>query len=373
MSKILKIFIIVCLSFSFSIAKDATVVEVSGLGQTEQDAVNDAKRNAVSQGLGSFISTETVIENFMLKYDKISSTSKGFVTDLQVLSKKKTIDNLIEVKVKATVSADNIFGNKVAMKLLLESLGKPRLMVLMDEVDYQGNKIANPISEVEITSVLIDQGFDLVDANQINSIRSSNEAKALVGGDASAAKIIASRVGAEVLIVGSVKMTSTKNAMLGDMFSNQVVITLKGINSNTGAVIYSTSVTGAYPHIDPMVGGQKAIKKAISRGFVDKFIVKMLDTFQDNQNNGFDINIMAYGIDSFKKYKATKRFLESVKGIKSVSKRNWNKSSGLCEFSCKSMQSNTEILSEKLDGGKVGSLKLSVNDFTSSTIDIKLK
>ncbi len=374
MRRIITLILSVALLFSTVAAKgDKKSVEVTGLGQTEQDAINDAKRNAVSQGLGSFINTETVLENFMLKYDKIVSTSKGFVTDLEVLSKKKTVDGLVEVKVKAVVSGDNIFGNKVAMKLLLESLGKPRLMVLMNEVDYQNQVVPNPISEAEITSMLIEQGFDLVDGNQIDAIRAGDEAKALVGGDKKAAQIISKRFGAEVLIVGSTKMRSLKNKMLGDMLSNQVVITLKGINSSTGAVIYSTSVSGAYPHIDPMVGGQKAIKKSINKGFVDKFVVKMLDAFQDKQNNGISLKVMTYGIDSFGKYKKVKAFLESVKVFKNVTKRNWNKESGLCEFSVKSMQSNTELVAENLDGKKVGDQAVSVNDFTASSIDIKLK
>ena len=140
-------------------------VTVTGVGATKDSALLDAKKKAISIGLGTFISSETVIENFMLKHDQIIAKSKGFVTDVKILSQKKTKDNQVQLKIRACVSEEYIYTDMVAMKNLLHSYGNPRIIVLIDDVNSGNQEKAVSISQVEVENQLLKRGYTLVEDN----------------------------------------------------------------------------------------------------------------------------------------------------------------------------------------------------------------
>ena len=57
------------------------VVETEGTSfSSKKDAIRQAQRAAVEQGVGVFIHSETETANYVLKKDKILARSKGYVT-----------------------------------------------------------------------------------------------------------------------------------------------------------------------------------------------------------------------------------------------------------------------------------------------------
>ena len=61
---------------NLKIDKDDIVQIVEGYGETRAIALENAKRNAVDQVVGSYILTETQISNDEIDYDKINSLVK---------------------------------------------------------------------------------------------------------------------------------------------------------------------------------------------------------------------------------------------------------------------------------------------------------
>lgn len=83
--------------------KTATIV-VSGNGKTQEEAKQNALRSAIEQAFGTFISSETVINNDRFISDNITSLSQGSVLDFKVLALSTLPDSTTEVTLKAKVS-----------------------------------------------------------------------------------------------------------------------------------------------------------------------------------------------------------------------------------------------------------------------------
>lgn len=119
--------------FSLATAPAALAIEVvaEGVAFSEKQAILNAQRNAVEQGLGLFLDSSTKIKNFKLIQDRVLSSSSGFVTSYEVLSKRRTADGrAVRVKIKATVARDLLKNRLMALKILHKATGRKRVMVI---------------------------------------------------------------------------------------------------------------------------------------------------------------------------------------------------------------------------------------------------
>ena len=67
-------------------AKGQAAIYGKDVSQARDKAIDDARRKAVEQAIGSMVSSETVTENFQLISDKILSKSSGYVRRYKILS-----------------------------------------------------------------------------------------------------------------------------------------------------------------------------------------------------------------------------------------------------------------------------------------------
>lgn len=107
--KLLKLLILTfaftCSLSSENFAQDSTMTVTSrGIGIDPSAAKKDAFVNAMQQAIGSYVDSETVIENNEIIKDKILSVSDGFVESYDVISEAtRRDDSLYEIQIKATI------------------------------------------------------------------------------------------------------------------------------------------------------------------------------------------------------------------------------------------------------------------------------
>jgi len=87
-------------------------VVVSGIGIDMDKAKQNAIRNAVEQVIGSYISSDTIVQNSTLLKDEVLSYSGGYVKDMKILFQEKNDDSLYSVKIEA-----NVISTKLKRKL----------------------------------------------------------------------------------------------------------------------------------------------------------------------------------------------------------------------------------------------------------------
>ena len=87
--------------------KTVTLI-VSGQGQIQDEAKQNALRNAIEQAFGTFISSNTEILNDELVKDEIVSVSNGNIQKFEIISEVQTPDGGYATALKATVSVTKL-------------------------------------------------------------------------------------------------------------------------------------------------------------------------------------------------------------------------------------------------------------------------
>lgn len=91
---------------SFAQPADSTVVTAFGIGDTESDALYNAKINAIGQVFSSYISTSAELINDSIAVSKITSINNGSVQKFEILKSEKS-GNGYYVTIRAYVNLKN--------------------------------------------------------------------------------------------------------------------------------------------------------------------------------------------------------------------------------------------------------------------------
>jgi hypothetical protein len=120
-------------------APSAMAVEVEAEGQAaifggnvasaRKQAVINAQRNAVEQGVGLILDSNSVMQNYQIIKDEVLTSSQGFVTRYVVLSEGRA-GKAYRVKIKADVSKSLLEDRLSALRILHKKMGNKRVMVI---------------------------------------------------------------------------------------------------------------------------------------------------------------------------------------------------------------------------------------------------
>ena len=92
-------------SYSTSVTEKS--INVIGVGETRDDAIQDGLRNAVEKATGVFIYSVTEVNNFKVEKDKIIASSRGFVKEYKVIEEKR-LDNNYFITINVEVNVESI-------------------------------------------------------------------------------------------------------------------------------------------------------------------------------------------------------------------------------------------------------------------------
>lgn len=137
----LPIALILILTAVFFAAPAALAVPVEATGEAaifsgnvssaRKQALVNAQRNAVEQGVGLILDSQSVLANYQLIKDEVLTSSQGFVNKYKVISERRTPDNsAYQVKIKADVSKSLLTDKLSALRILHKRMGNKRVMVI---------------------------------------------------------------------------------------------------------------------------------------------------------------------------------------------------------------------------------------------------
>ncbi len=354
------------------LAADKTVTVSGSSDISIEDAVRQAQRLAVEETVGIFIQSQTEVENFILQKDKVISRTQGYITRYSVLEKKKTGDTFI-VQIEATVSLDKIKDDLIAMKILLESMERPKLMVLIEE-DYKSmDDLGMQIAGTELSALLAEKGFELVDRAQLEAAKNIDQQQQALTGNTAAAASLGLHFGAQYVIVGKAVAQDAGEAFPGSgLHSIQTSLQLQVIQSQTASVLGSTVKNGVVAHISPLTGATQAFQSAAGKAIDEYLVDAITNSFQDYLNNGAPLKLHVTGVKSFKEYKTVANEVEGISRINSMKKEGWNRAGGLLVLNLR-FKGTSEELAELLDSRKLGDKNLMVIDFASERVNCSLQ
>jgi len=185
-------------------------VQVSGSAAGDpaiarEQALADALREAVRQGAGVDILSETKVENFKLEYDRVMTSAFGYVEEHQVLEQKYA-DGVYTVKIKAKVKKGSPdMDNVLALRLLVRRMGSPRVLVKCEEKIF-GVENSVPVAAAILEEIAKKTGFETFDKDTVDERNATEAARAEILGDKLDEKIKKAGISSkyDMLITGTV-------------------------------------------------------------------------------------------------------------------------------------------------------------------------
>jgi hypothetical protein len=350
------------------------VAEGQGIGANKQEALMAAKRDAIEKGIGMILLSQTEIENFMVKRDQIVTKTMGAVKSYEVLKEGSAADGSYEMRIKAVLSRQAMRDDLAAFHILIESMDKPRIMVLITENNVGNNEPTNNATETAIIKFLRDPyEFEIVDPNVTADIKRSQQKMAALDGDAKAAAAIGAQYGAEVILSGSAvsREATGMSQNLGGMVSVQGDVTLKAINCTSGRIIATASGHGAQVHISPNTAGNGALEKAGNKA-VKELLDAIIKEWQNQLNNGISVRLAVQNVTTFRQKNEIMHTLSSAGGVSAARERGWNAESKLLEVDVQ-YKGNVDGLCSKVDGLKMrsGTGSLAVTGVNGMAVTVK--
>ena len=112
-------------------ASGVAAILAGNVGSARTQALLNAQRSAVEQGVGVVLDSKTMADNFQIIQDQILTSSKGFVTKFVVVKEERSSDGQsYVVKIKADVSTSLLEDRLAALRILQKKMGNQRMMVI---------------------------------------------------------------------------------------------------------------------------------------------------------------------------------------------------------------------------------------------------
>jgi hypothetical protein len=325
MKNIFLYMLVASMTFAFAQQKATGV----GYGLTKDAAIEQAKRDAVEQGLGAYMTSTTTVTATSIE-DNIYSKAQGFVKTFKVIKESKGPDGNFEITIEAEVTdmIDQVMADEAAFQTLLNSMNRPRIIFLMNEENLI-DKTATNFAETKLLSMFYEKGFDVVDRQLVQALKGGQEYSSALAGNVSAAAKIASQLGAEVIVIGTAKISS--GGKFGPMFSGQADANGKIVRTDTGEILAVVpSARGKKPHISESTAGTMAANQAAEE--LGKNIITQLITKWSTQQSNFTKIYVVLNKADFMSYMTFESFLkaQTVSGIRNAYAKSLN--DGVAEF-----------------------------------------
>jgi hypothetical protein len=318
-----------------------TTVTATGMSQisggnlldARQAALRDAMRKAVETGLGTLLEGRTTVENFELKKDQILSRASGFVSSHEVLQEGQKA-GVYEVTIRAVVNQQSLGDDARALGMLMDLVGKPKLMVMVDEFWWDSGlpreaqeKVDDPASAARMAELLLARGFELVDAEMVKKLRESEMATMddLMNDGAAITRLAqqaAAEYGAEVLLMGVSKIEPA--SVLGGKYTATASLNAKVVNASTGQLMGTRQESQSGVGISPEQA-RSAAGSRVGDAVAPVLMEQVLQKWQNQANNGQDFVVKLYNVGSF--VQQGMKFITGVKGVSGVTqakKRAWD-------------------------------------------------
>lgn len=137
----------------------AQTVTVEGIGDDRGGAINDAKRIAVEEVVGTYLQSKTIVNNGELNLDSIYSKTAGFVRNVKIVSEGYKNGGYY---VQATIDISDEFVNEAEKELMVvASMNNPRIGIELTGTinGQQAPKHYLKTFEIEIIQYLLKKGM----------------------------------------------------------------------------------------------------------------------------------------------------------------------------------------------------------------------
>lgn len=339
--------------YSLSFSQEEISILGFGKGNNHDEALAAAKRDAIEKGIKRVFSTQTEYECYLAKRDIVLSKSSGFLKKIEIISEKKENNSSIQIQIKTILYTNQIKNQLAELQISIESMAKPKLLVVIDESNLGEKNPENRAAESAISHYFKKLAFDVIEGQTVSAIKNSNQKMAYLDGEISDAASIGNQFGAEIVITGKAVSRRIDSLNVGSMVSAQADVTLKVINCTTSRILGTDTEHAASLHLSPQNAGIQAISEAAKTG-AGKLVDLIMRDWRDQEDNGTILNLSISNISTFRMKNAVVQTIKGINGVIGVHERNWDSQNNQLILDIQ-YKGNPNVFNNKIDGYKMKS------------------
>lgn len=349
----------------------AEVEAVEGDKQRTMDrAKREARRQAVEQGAGTLITSTSVVADFELVSDEITSSAKGVITkekwgELKIAGgvAKITLEAKVRPEAAASAVCQSVKQNhdpKIAA-VIVEKRGK-------EDSDW---KIERGVVESMIVGRLVENCFTMVEPGvRVTKVSAQGDL------DQETINKIVENANAKFVLLGSAKMieANTEGTLLGKtkMKSFSISANLKLVDVDTNQIIAVTSgqtqVLGISPdHAMKAKGGEKTY------GMLDKqlsdLFTAVVEKWSKDAVNASKVEVIVKNVANYKSMRSLQKQMEKAFSKGSVAKRGLKNKKAVFFVD---VEGGADEFAAEMEGKKIGKLSVEVLEVVRGKVILQL-
>lgn len=219
------------------IAEGSAAVSGSDIAKAEDEALGDARRNAVEKALGVFVQTDAMGSDYQVVQKTILTRSEGYISDWHVVDGSKKIErvqgyDLLKIQIEASVKLTSLLNDATDIGPIYNAMQRPRIMVLIsDELESKSGETSSCATAA--MKALKERGFDVVD------LETFRKQKNCLSESLKNASDFAISQGADILILGSAKTVEGPTDNSGNIKTSGSTLDTRVVYSDTAQVLFT--------------------------------------------------------------------------------------------------------------------------------------
>lgn len=306
-------------------AKGEVVITIEGHAagtntNAMEQAKQDALRKAVEQACGTFISSQTKVENYAAVYDKAMSFAGGYITKFTVLE-RRTDNGMSHCKVRATVSKASFEKEWARLRHTIEAEGNPRCVVIMvednDTYDATPPK-TNGVTQSIIENFFLNKGVQLMDKGASENVRSRDIALAALNDDVNKLAAMAASFKADVLIRGNAEARQAGTTPMGGrtLYKWTATLNVRAYHTDSAQMLMSKTYSATKTTSNQDAGGDEVLRKCAEAN-AGQMLRDIGEAWRQRQNIRRVCQVTLENC-SRRDFKAFEKALRQVTGVQNV-------------------------------------------------------
>ena len=341
---------------------------VIGTSKVSDDNIQVARDEAISKSLVTAVAlmteeilqVDSLVENFPQVNEVVFENTDAFVQDYKVLTETSS-GKSYRVIVKATVAGKKIAKQLSRAGILRAKVTLPAVLFFISEQNLQddaprywwGQKMGRFESTTEtiMANILRARGFRIVDHRGVN-IRKMDDTGLSDKPDLSdeEALNLATRLQADVVIVGTAIASPTASVMGDDLKSFKGNLTARVLRTETGDKIANVSRTAVTANVDEVVGGRESLTMAGTLAG-DQLAPQLANAWRKLAETPSQVEVMVEGTGNLANFVKFRRALTSVSGVGGIRVKEIkpNETTLIVEYKGKAEELASELMRQNFD------------------------
>ena len=209
----------------------------------QEEARSDALRQAVQQACGTFINSQTQVQNYQATYDHVMSLAAGFVKSYSIEREWQDRD-MSYCTVRAVVSSSLVEKEWAAFAHTYKREGYPRVVVVVtedDDVDDGRGPITGGVVQSAIENFFLSKNVTLMDQTQSDSVRERDLSLAAINDDVNKLAAAAAAFKAEVVVFGQANAKYAGSVPIAGRTAHRwdITLTVRTIQTDSARILAS--------------------------------------------------------------------------------------------------------------------------------------